>query len=335
MKLDYQKALEVRYEAEVCVVGGGPAGVAAAVMAAEAGAKVLIIEQSGSFGGAGTLGMVPEIMNFDDGEHFLAGGFGRRLHDALFPPCKYEREWMIASPEDTKRLYDRMICEAGVEFLFFNKLNPLSLKKSGEEKRGTWLLWFKVIAAVLPSAVLGVFLDDLLDEHLYNYVVVAIMLIVYGVAFLLVEWKNRKQRVVSAVTDTDGITFRHAILIGAFQCLALIPGTSRSGATILGAMLLGLSRTAASEFSFFLAIPTMVGASLLRGYKFVDYVAESGADVSATAILCLAVGFVTAFLVSLAAIKFLMDFVRKHSFSSFAIYRITLGVLVLLFFLVR
>lgn len=122
MKLDYQKALEVRYEAEVCVVGGGPAGVAAAVMAAEAGAKVLIIEQSGSFGGAGTLGMVPEIMNFDDGEHFLAGGFGRRLHDALFPPCKYEREWMIASPEDTKRLYDRMISEAGVEFLFFNKL---------------------------------------------------------------------------------------------------------------------------------------------------------------------------------------------------------------------
>ncbi len=122
MVLTYNKELTVRYEADVLVAGGGPAGVAAAVMAAEAGAKVLIIEQSGSFGGVGTLGMVPEIMNFDDGEHFLAGGFGKRLHDVLFPPCKYEREWMIASPEDTKRLYDKMIAEAGVEYLFFNKL---------------------------------------------------------------------------------------------------------------------------------------------------------------------------------------------------------------------
>ena len=122
MFLTYNKELTVRYDADVLVAGGGPAGVAAAVMAAEAGAKVLIIEQSGSFGGVGTLGMVPEIMNFDDGEHFLAGGFGKRLHDALFPPCKYEREWMIASPEDTKRLYDKMIADASAEYLFFNKL---------------------------------------------------------------------------------------------------------------------------------------------------------------------------------------------------------------------
>ena len=122
MTLNYNKALEVRYEADVLVAGGGPAGIAAAVMAAEAGARVILIEQSGSFGGAGTLGMVPEIMNFDDGENFLCGGFGRRVHDALFPPCKFIREWMIASPEVTKRLYDKMIEEAGVTYLFFNKL---------------------------------------------------------------------------------------------------------------------------------------------------------------------------------------------------------------------
>ena len=122
MKLNYSKMLDVRYDVDVLVVGGGPAGVSAAVSAAEAGAKVLIIEQSGSFGGASTIGMVPEIMNFDDGEHFIVGGFGKRVYDALFPPCKFEREWMITSPERLKRLYDRMVLEAGVSFLFFNKL---------------------------------------------------------------------------------------------------------------------------------------------------------------------------------------------------------------------
>ena len=125
MEIHYSKALDVRYEVDVLVAGGGPAGVAAAVMAAEAGARVLIIEQSGSFGGVGTVGMVPEIMNFDDGEHFLAGGFGARVHDALFPPCKFEREWVITSPEKLKRLYDEMIAKAGVEYLFFNKLTDV------------------------------------------------------------------------------------------------------------------------------------------------------------------------------------------------------------------
>ena len=122
MKLNYSKMLDVRYDVDVLVAGGGPAGVSAAVSAAEAGAKVLIIEQSGSFGGASTIGMVPEIMNFDDGEHFIVGGFGKRVYDALFPPCKFEREWMITSPERLKRLYDKMVSEAGVSFLFFNKL---------------------------------------------------------------------------------------------------------------------------------------------------------------------------------------------------------------------
>lgn len=219
--------------------------------------------------------------------------------------------------------------------LFFRKLNPLDGHKSADEKKGTLSLWLKVIVGVLPSGVIGILLDDWLDEHLYNYVVVAVALVVYGVAFLLVEGYGKKKGKTPEVTDTEGITLRHAILIGAFQCLALIPGTSRSGSTILGAMLLGLSRTAASEFSFFLAIPTMAGASLVRGLKFVKFVAETGVDVPISAILCLAVGFVSAFLVSLAAIKFLMDFVRKHTFSSFAIYRIALGILVLLFFLVR
>ena len=222
-----------------------------------------------------------------------------------------------------------------VIYLFFRKLNPLDGRKTADEKKGTLSLWLKVIVGVSPSGIIGVLLDDWLDEHLYNYVVVAIMLIVYGDAFLFMEGYSKKKGKTPAVTDTDGITLRHAILIGAFQCLALIPGTSRSGATILGAMLLGLSRTTASEFSFFLAIPTMAGASLVRGLKFVKFVAETGADVPISAILCLAVGFVSAFLVSLAAIKFLMDFVRKHTFSSFAIYRIALGVLVLAFFALR
>ena len=219
--------------------------------------------------------------------------------------------------------------------LFFRKLNPLDGRKTADEKKGTLSLWLKVIVGVLPSGVIGVLLDDWLDEHLYNYVVVAVALLVYGVAFLAVEGYGKKKNKTPTITDTDGITLRHAILIGAFQCLALIPGTSRSGSTILGAMLLGLSRTAASEFSFFLAIPTMAGASLVRGLKFIKFVVETGAEVPTTAIVCLAVGFLAAFAVSLAAIKFLMDFVRKHTFSSFAIYRIALGIVVLAYFLLR
>ena len=144
MNLTYKKELKIRYDTDVLVAGGGPAGVAAAVMAAEAGARVLIIEQSGSFGGVGTLGMVPEIMNFDDGEHFLAGGFGKRLYDALFPPCKFEREWMIASPEVTKRVYDKMIADAKVEYLFFNKLTDAVVEN-------------KTITHVIVSAPEGIY----------------------------------------------------------------------------------------------------------------------------------------------------------------------------------
>ena len=218
-----------------------------------------------------------------------------------------------------------------VILLFFRKLNPFALSKTAAEKKATWSLWFRVLAAILPSGIIGVLFDDFLDAKLGNYVVVALMLIVYGVAFILIERGNKQPR----ITSTDAITWRTALLIGAFQVLSLIPGTSRSGATILGAMLLGLSRTAASEFSFFMAIPTMAGASLVRGYKFFDYVAESGVTVPTEAWLVLAAGFLTALVVSLASIKFLMDFVKRHTFTAFGIYRIALGALVLGYFLVR
>ena len=212
--------------------------------------------------------------------------------------------------------------------LFFRKLNPFAPSKSALEKKGTWGLWIRVCVAVIPSAAVGVLLDDWLDEHLYNYITVAVALVVYGILFILIE--RFKPADKAAVTDVGGISYKLAFLIGAFQMLALIPGTSRSGSTILGAMLLGCSRAAAAEFSFFMAIPTMLGASLL---KVVKLFAE-GVTVTALEWGILAVGCVTAFIVSLAAIKFLMDFVKKHSFASFGWYRIVLGALVIGYFLV-
>ena len=212
--------------------------------------------------------------------------------------------------------------------LFFRKLNPFALSKSPAEKKNTWGLWFRVCVAVIPSAVVGILLDDWLDEHLYNYVTVAIALVVYGILFILIE--KLKPADTARVTDVSGIDYKLAFLIGAFQMLALIPGTSRSGSTILGAMLLGCARSAAAEFSFFMAIPTMLGASLL---KVVKLFAE-GVTVTPLEWGILAVGCISAFLVSLAAIRFLMDFVKKHSFASFGWYRIALGVLVLGYFLV-
>ena len=212
--------------------------------------------------------------------------------------------------------------------LFFRKLNPFAPSKSALEKKGTWGLWLRVCVAVIPSAAVGVLLDDWLDEHLYNYITVAVALVVYGILFILIE--RFKPADKASVTAVEGINYKLAFLIGVFQMLALIPGTSRSGSTILGAMLLGCSRAAAAEFSFFMAIPTMLGASLL---KVVKLFAE-GVTVTALEWGILAVGCVTAFVVSLAAIKFLMDFVKKHSFASFGWYRIVLGVLVIGYFLI-
>ncbi len=210
--------------------------------------------------------------------------------------------------------------------LFFRKLNPFAPSKSGEEKRGTWLLWFRIILAVLPSAVIGLLLDDWFTAHFYNYTVVAIALIVYGVAFIIIE-RARNNRAVR-VDRLEDIGWKDALMIGCFQILAIVPGTSRSGSTILGAMLFGLSRTAAAEFSFYLAIPTMAGASLLKGVKFF----LDGHVIGGSEWLILLIGCATAFVVSLMVIRYLMDYVRRHSFSAFGIYRIILGALVLGYF---
>ena len=216
-----------------------------------------------------------------------------------------------------------------VILLFFHKLNPLSPKKDIQQKKDTWQLWFKVVVAVLPSAVIGVLLDDWMDAHLYNYVVVAITLIVYGVAFLFAEKANQTRP--AKVKDVYDIDYRTAILIGCFQCLSLIPGTSRSGSTILGAILLGVGRSAGAEFSFFLAIPTMLGASALKLLKFM----LSGVSAGGLEIGVLLVGCAVSFLVSLLVIKGLMEYVRKHSFSAFGVYRIILGILVIGYFLIK
>ena len=216
-----------------------------------------------------------------------------------------------------------------VVLLFFHKLNPFSPKKNEKQKMMTWSLWFKVIVAVLPSAVTGLLLDDWLDAHLYNYIVVALTLVAYGVAFLMVEKRNKDLK--PKVGSVYAIDMRTALLIGCFQCLALIPGTSRSGATILGAILLGVSRSAASEFSFFLAIPTMLGASALKIFKFL----LDGAKITGTEVGILLVGCVVAFLVSLAAINGLMQYVKKNNFSIFGQYRIALGILILVYFLIQ
>ena len=214
-----------------------------------------------------------------------------------------------------------------VIILFFRKLNPFAPSKSSLEKKNTWGLWIRVCVAVVPSAVVGILLDDWLDEHLYNYVTVAIALVVYGILFILIE--KFKPADKATVSDVSGIDYKLAFLVGVFQMLALIPGTSRSGSTILGAMLLGCARSAAAEFSFFMAIPTMLGASLLKVAKLF----AEGVIVTPLEWGILAVGCVTAFVVSLCAIRFLMDFVKKHSFASFGWYRIALGVLVIGYFL--
>ncbi len=221
-----------------------------------------------------------------------------------------------------------------VVLLFFYKLNPFAPKKTPQQKKDTWQLWLKVVVAVLPSAVIGLLLDDWMDEHLYNYVVVALALVVYGVAFLLLERNNHPK--AATVADVYAIDYRTALLIGVFQCLALIPGTSRSGSTILGAIILGVGRYAGAEFSFFLAIPTMLGASALKLLKYGLEIAEGAAAMpSGTEIGVLAVGCVVSFLVSLLVIRSLMEYVRKHSFSAFGVYRIVLGVLVLGYFVIK
>lgn len=214
-----------------------------------------------------------------------------------------------------------------VLLIFFEKLYPFSTSKGKKEKRATLALWLKVALAVIPSAVVGALLDGWFNKNFYNYVTVALMLIVYGVVFIMVDRSNNGVQ-ISTIED---IGYKEAFFVGAFQVLSIIPGTSRSGSTMLGGRLLGLSRAVASEFSFFLAIPTMLGAGALKAAKFF----LGGYSVSFAEWMILAVGSAVAFLVSLLVIRFLLDFVKRHSFLPFGVYRITLGTLVLLYFIFK
>ena len=234
--------------------------------------------------------------------------------------------------------------------LYFHQLNPFSPSKGAEGRKATWSLWGKIVLGCIPAAAIGLPLNDFMDEHFYNSYVVAGALIFYGVAFILIEnWRARKRSELAAprgahfaagaaaddnadfgtITNIDDLTWKTALGIGAFQVLSLVPGTSRSGSTIIGGLLLGCTRAVAAEFTFFLAIPVMFGASLLKIVKF----ALKGAAMSANEWAIMGVGLVVAFVVSLAAIRWLTGFVRRHDFKVFGWYRIVLGVLVLAYFL--
>lgn len=211
-----------------------------------------------------------------------------------------------------------------VVYLYFNKLNPFDSKKNKLQQKQTWDLWLKVIVACFPSAIIGLLFDDWLDAHLYKPFPVALMLIIYGIGFIWVEKRNRT--IKPKCTDLNRFTYKAAIMIGAFQVLALIPGTSRSGATILGGILIGASRYVAAEFSFFLGIPTMFGASGLKIVKFL----KNGNFFDLQSSVILLTGMIVSFIVSVLVIKFLMDYIKKHDFSVFGWYRIILGTIIIL-----
>ena len=217
-----------------------------------------------------------------------------------------------------------------VPVLFFDKLNPFGKNKSNDHKSKILSLWGKVIVGVAPAAIIGVLFDDWFDEHFYNYIVVALALILYGVVFIVIEkCKNNREDASYSVNDVYDITYKDALKIGAFQVLSLIPGTSRSGSTIIGGMISGISRSASAEFSFFMAIPIMLGASLLKVFKFI----VAGLTMTSLEVWILIVGIFVSFVVSLVSIKFSIEFVRRHDFSVFGIYRIVLGIIVILYFM--
>lgn len=223
-----------------------------------------------------------------------------------------------------------------VVVIYWKKIWPFTLnkekgycyitKKGGYFKKDIVDMWLKVIVAIIPAAVIGIPFDDFFEEKLHNYIVVALALIVYGIFFILIEKKNKGLSFkYNSISD---ITYKTAFLIGCFQALSLIPGTSRSGSTILGAILLGVSRVAAAEFSFYMAVPVMFGASFIKLLKF-------GFDFTSTEMIILLVGMLTAFIVSVLAIKFLISYIKKRDFKAFGYYRIILGLIVILYFLVR
>lgn len=236
-----------------------------------------------------------------------------------------------------------------VIILYFNKLNPFSRKKTPVQKKQTWRLWGMVLIGCIPAAFVGLLLDDWVTEHFYNAWVVAAMLILYGIVFIVLERRNRRKYVqfvhdehlldakpspdvMFPIKTVDEIGPKNALKIGLFQCLAIIPGTSRSGATIIGGMLTGCSRTASAEFTFFLAIPIMFGWGLVKVIKaFVGV----GLVLTSTEIVVLLVGILTAFFVSVLSIKFLMGYIKNNDFTAFGVYRIIIGVIVLLYFGVK
>ena len=214
-----------------------------------------------------------------------------------------------------------------VVVVYFKTIFPWGFGKSKEDTKDTLNLWGKIIVACLPAAVIGILFDDWLDEHLYNSIVVSLMLIIYGVLFIIIESKKIGKQSTSSIKE---LTYKQALGVGGFQLLSLIPGTSRSGATIIWGLFLGLKRSVAAEFTFFLAIPVMAGASLL---KLVKYILDVGFVFQASELLLLGVGCLVAFIVSILIIKFLISYIRKHDFKVFGYYRIILGIIVLLYFL--
>ena len=217
-----------------------------------------------------------------------------------------------------------------VVVLYFNKLNPFAPHKSSKQKQQTWSIWFKVVVGCVPAVICGLLFDDWMDEHLYNEYVVAAMLILYGILFVVLESKNRKRSF--SVNNVVQLSYTGAALIGLFQILAMVPGTSRSGVTILGAMLLGVSRTAAAEYSFFLSIPIMFGAS---GLKLVKFLFVDGNTFTGSEIGVLVVGTISAFVVALIAIRFLLNYIKQNDFKAFGYYRVGLGAVMLAYFLLQ
>ncbi len=214
-----------------------------------------------------------------------------------------------------------------VVLMYFKTIFPWGFGKTKEDTKNTLNLWGKILVACIPAAIIGILFDDWLDEHLYNSVVVSLALIIYGIIFIVIESKNFGRRNTKKLND---ITYKQAAGVGCFQLLSLVPGTSRSGSTIIGGLILGLERSVAAEFTFFLAIPVMAGASFL---KLVKYVLDVGFVFQASELLLLGVGCLVAFVVSILIIKFLMNYIRKHDFKVFGWYRIALGILVLAYFL--
>lgn len=215
-----------------------------------------------------------------------------------------------------------------VVVLYFSKLNPFSSTKTAGQKKATWTLWFKVAAASVPAALIGPFIDDFLEEHFHSFLPVALMLIIYGILFIVIENRNKDKEPTTLTLGS--LSYQTAIIIGLFQVLAMVPGTSRSGATIIGAIIFGCSRYVAAEFTFFLGIPVMFGASGLKILKFL----KNGNSFDLTQTTMLLVGCIVAFVVSIIVIKFLMNYIKKNDFKVFGWYRIALGVIIIAYWLI-